>query len=339
MQNVKKLISLSLYLNKNSLIKESSYLKSLIKESGYDWKEMGKAPHLKKDEYEIPKKENIQEENKEELKAEDEPQSWFENSDYENINQPGNYELGDKKEEEVEVQSDIDPGMLDLLKQKMSVSQYEFGKYFPLLNREYKAYAKYIAKEYPFHFISFIVDHEKYKKTLNKEMRIAITEIFKVSSEAIKSFESLFGGSSLESIILLLREFGYVIFTNEKLLSYFASNEGRALNLVSMMEDYKEKMISAGVNYEKLIYILYKTLKETAPLFLLKTFGREKSLPHKDMLLENLLKSDPHIFLNPYIAVQLSQIFSAQTINEYVKRAGEEVSDGDDDLEPDMEED
>ena len=176
MLNVKKLISLSLYLNKNSLIKESSYLKYLIKESGYDWKEMGKTPHLKKDEPYKEEETSIEESPEENLDQiqNKENNSWLDNNSYEVSNETGEYDLNtiDNKKEE---KSDIDPGMIILLKEKMSSLTEESMSNFRILTfKEYKKYAKYIAEQLPFQFLIWINKNDRYLTIFHKEKNIAI---------------------------------------------------------------------------------------------------------------------------------------------------------------------
>jgi len=344
MSIIKNLISLSTYLTKNSLIKESKYLISLIKEAGYDWKEMGKAPHLKKDEYPESKKENteiIQPETttQEIANSDSESDSWNwgmevpnrgMDEDY-NINDDKNIEIGDKNTDESFSREIIEPTVLQQIKDKFFGEYYDqesyrsFNTLLSVLSDEedgFKTYIKYIAEENPIKFLSVLASKQKFITKFSKEINIAKKCIFDLTENTKKELLELVNEDKINNLTNLLKDFKDVIIKNEKLL-LFLINEGKEAR--SQIKDFLYKR-----KYKSNIY----EYKESIPNYreLIDVIKRLDKEDEKKQLLNRLdeaLLKNPQDFINQsFLSAQLESFILDEKIDQkevdrYKERARE----------------
>jgi hypothetical protein len=337
MSIIKNLISLSNYLTKNSLIKESKYLISLIKEAGYDWKEMSKTPHLKKDEYPESKKENtkiIQPETttQEIANPDSESDSWLNNEEFEvpnwgmdddyNINNNKDIELGDTNTDENFSREIIEPTVLQQIKDKFFGEYYDqesyrsFNTLLSVLSDEedgFKTYVKYIAEENPIKFLSVLASKPKFITKFSKEINIAKKCIFDLTENTKKELLELVNENKINNLTDVLKDFKDVIIKNEKLL-LFLINEGKEAR--SQIKDFIYKYNESIANYRELIDVIKRLDKEDV---------KKRLLNHLD---EALLKN-PQDFINQsFLSAQLESfilegIIEQKEIDRYNERARE----------------
>ena len=341
MSIIKNLISLSAYLTKNSLIKESKYLISLIKEAGYDWKEMGKAPHIKKDEYPESRMENtkiIQPETttQEIANSDSESDSWNwgmevpnrgMDEDY-NINNDKNIEIGDKNtdesfshERETEI---IDPMALEQIREKFFGRYYDdesFNSYETLLSvlsddkHDFKNYIKYIAKDNPIRFLGVLDTPKeqwiiKFKNKFAKEINIAKKCIIDLTEDAKKDLLSLVDNHKLKPFIDGLKEYKDLIAENQKLLFFLINQSESARSQARFL------ISGANKNHKELVKTIMRLDKEDMKKQFLKR-------------LDEALLKNPEDFINEsFLSEQLESLIVDKKIDQkevdrYKERARE----------------
>ena len=237
MLNIKKLINLSSYLMRNSLIKESNYLVNLVKDAGYDWKEMGLTPHLKKDDTYKEEEISIKSPKKEEYipYQDEEYDSWLDNNYYEIKNEPLNLDKAEKifeednsNEDDKKIDDDLPRQMRDLREVLLnSTSNSTFERLIKLLNTDkYKHYAKYVFEEYPIQILLSVGSIRNFHKDFRMEIEIAKNSILEMRDVSKKSILKALRTHTLDDLILNLGQFDFVILSNKKILPFINEHFG-----------------------------------------------------------------------------------------------------------------